>query len=55
MTPFLDSEMVQLEISTRHVRQYNINLTVIKHKAACKIMIIKVQVHNLDAYEKDAA
>ena len=55
MTPYLDSEMVQLEISTRHVRQYNINLTVIKHKAACKIMIIKVQVHNLDAYEKDAA
>lgn len=55
MTPYFNSEKVQLEISTRGTREYYIYLPVIKHKAECKIMVIKAQVHNLDTYEKDAA
>lgn len=55
MTRYFNSEKVQLEISTRHTREYYINLPVIKHKVECKIMVIKAQIHNLDTYNKDAA
>lgn len=47
MTPDFDSERVQLETSTSHIRVYYINLPVVEHNAEWNI--IQEQVHNFKA------